>query len=1041
MISLSAVFAAAQSSTATLSGSVTDENDAVIVGAKVTLFNLDTGFRRDVTTNNDGGFVIPLLQPGKYQVTVEQTNFAQFEVREITLNANDVRALRVRLKPGSLSQTVEVTDEAALINESPAVSTVVDRQFVRNLPLNGRSFQALFELTPGVVLTPGGANEQGQFSVNGQRPNANYFTVDGVSANASVTAGGTLGQSAGGSVPALSAQGGTNSLVSVDALEEIRIQTSSYAPEFGRTPGGQISIITRSGGNKYTGTLFEYFRNDALDANDFFANSRGLKRPPLRMNNFGGVFGGPLPMFNFGEGGSVFESGKDRSFFFFSYEGLRLRQPQTRIIQVPSLASRQAAHPSVRPYLDAFPLPNGANTANGFAEFAATYSDPTELNALSLRIDQKFGSNVSFFARYSHAPSSVAARSTFSTLSNISATSIGTDGLTAGSTQVFSAKFTNEIRANYSTSRGLTTTTGDNFGGAIPLPDSLLYPAGVSGDNAAITFTAGLARLSLGALANSRQRQFNIVDNVAYALGNHQLKFGADYRRLMPTSNIQPYALSVTFANLAQTVNPVAPSGQIVGNLPADVKVENFSLYAQDTWRATNRLTLTYGVRWELNPPPTGRSGTQLVTVQGLESRATIDVAPLGTPLFNTKYNAFAPRVGASYQLFRKPGRETVIRGGAGVFYDLGTGSFGDSLTFFPYNRVNSVTNIPLPLNFAALQPAAFSFVPNRARIFVFDPDLQLPRTYQFNVAVEQSLGKNQSLSVSYVGALGRKLLSQERNFNPNIRFSFVNVTKNTAYSDYHALQAQFQRRLSKGLQVLASYAFGKSLDTFSADSLITFRNERVDYDSERGPSNFDVRHSFTTAVTYEIKPPKYNGFADAVLQGWALDSIFRARTALPVNIIGSNTVVTPDGEVLQGSFRPDLVPNVPLYIYDETVPGGRYINSAAFIALPATSPRGGNLGRNALRGFPVWQLDLALRREFNLTERFKLQFRAEAFNATNHPNFAPPINTLSSGTSFGRATAMLGRSLGSGGTGGGQTPLYNIGGPRSMQLAVKLIF
>lgn len=1030
-------------SSANLSGIVVDSNGAVIPNVTVVILNAETALERTVTTNADGYYSFPLLPPARYSLTAKREGFTPVEIKNIELNVNDQRSLKIELKAGNVGAEVQVTTEPSLIEESPAVGTVVDRQFVKNLPLNGRSFQSLFELTPGVVLTPSGANEQGQFSVNGQRPNANYFTVDGVAATASVTAGGTLGQSAGGSVPAFSAQGGTNSLVSVDALEEFRIQTSSYAPEFGRSPGGQISIITRSGNNQFTGTVFEYFRNEALDANDWFANSRRLKRPPLRQNNFGGVLGGPVILPRFGEGTPYFWNGKNKTFFFFSYEGLSLKQPQTRIIQVPSLATRQAAAPTVRPYLEAFPIPNGAIGINGLAEFAATYADPQKLDAVSLRIDHKFTDNITFFSRYNHAPSSVKARSTFSTLSEISSRQINTDSITFGLTQIISAKISNEIRANYSLSKGFTTTTQDNFGGAVPLADGFLYPPGLSGDFAAITFTAGLVRLAPGALTNSRQRQFNIVDNVSWTVGEHQLKFGVDFRRLSPTSAIQPYALSVTFANFAQTVTGIAPTGQAIGTVPADFRIDNLSFYGQDTWRIKQRLTLTYGLRWEINPPPTGRNGTELVTVQGLENRATIDAAPIGTPLFKTTYTNFAPRFGAAYQLFQTPGRETVIRGGGGIFYDLGTGSFGDALTFFPYNRVTALTNIAFPLNFALLQPAPFTFVPNRARIFVFDPNLQMPRTYQWNLAVEQALGNKNSFSVSYVGAIGRKLLSQERNFNPNIRYVFVNVTKNTATSDYHALQAQFQRRLSKGLQVLASYAWGKSLDTFSADSLITFRNERVDYNSERGPSSFDVRHSFTTAVTYDFKPPKANKFVDLFVQNWSLDGVFRARTATPVNVTSATTIVTPDGEVLQGAFRPDLILGVPLYIDNPGVAGGRIINRAAFVAVPGQTAgsafRQGSLGRNALRAFPVWQLDMAMRREFNLTEKLKLQLRAEAFNITNHPNFSAPESNLAS-SNFGQTFSMLGRSLGSGG-GAGQTPLYNIGGPRSLQLAAKIIF
>src|SRR5262249_14799366 len=249
-------------------------------------------------------------------------------------------------------QTITVEAGAPLVNnESGAVSTVVDRAFVENLPLNGRSFQTLIMLTPGVVVAATSAVDQGQFSVNGQRTDGNNFTVDGVSANFGVTGYPALAQTAGGALPALSAAGGTNSLVSADAMQEFRIQTSSFAPEFGRTPGGQISIATRSGTNAFHGTASWDFRDSGLDARDWFVNFNGLAKPETRQHDFGGVFGGPLV--------------KDRTFFFLSYEGLRLHQPSTQQSAVPDQGARQQAPAAMRPYLDAYPVANGGALGSG----------------------------------------------------------------------------------------------------------------------------------------------------------------------------------------------------------------------------------------------------------------------------------------------------------------------------------------------------------------------------------------------------------------------------------------------------------------------------------------------------------------------------------------------------------------------------------------------------------------------------------------------------------------------------------------------------
>lgn len=305
----------AQTATGTLSGTVVDENGAVVSGVAVSVMNPATSLERNTTTNDAGFFTLPLLPPGTYTLTARRDGFKIIRAENIVLNVNDERSLQIQMKVGDVKEVVNVTGEAPLINESPAVGTVVDRQFVENIPLNGRSFQSLITLSPGVVLTKSTFAEQGQFSVNGQRANANYFTVDGVSSNAGVSAGLFLVQSAGGTLPSFSAAGGTNSLVSVDAMQEFRIQTSSFAPEFGRTPGAQVQILTRSGTNDFHGTLFEYFRNDGMDANDWFNNSRRLPKPALRQNDFGGVLGGPLYLPRFGEGGPSFYSGKNRTFF------------------------------------------------------------------------------------------------------------------------------------------------------------------------------------------------------------------------------------------------------------------------------------------------------------------------------------------------------------------------------------------------------------------------------------------------------------------------------------------------------------------------------------------------------------------------------------------------------------------------------------------------------------------------------------------------------------------------------------------------------
>jgi len=343
----------AQSTNASLTGRVTDPSKALISDAKTTAINTGTNFRYETRTNSSGEYYLTNLPPGPYQLEIEKPGFKKLIKPDVTLHVQDGIEIDFEMALGSGSETVTVQAGAPLMNtESATVSTVIDHTFVGNIPLNGRSFQTLIMLTPGVVVTTTAFDDQGQFSVNGQRADGNYFTVDGVSANFGVAGYLPLVQSGGGALPALSASGGTNSLVSVDAMQEFRIQTSSFAPEFGRTPGGQISIVTRSGTNSFHGTLFEYFRNDMLDAKDWFANFNHLKKPQERQNDFGGVFGGPIS--------------KNKTFFFFSYEGLRVRQPATQQTNVPCDSTclvfgnaRAMAMPAMQPFLNAYSIPNG----------------------------------------------------------------------------------------------------------------------------------------------------------------------------------------------------------------------------------------------------------------------------------------------------------------------------------------------------------------------------------------------------------------------------------------------------------------------------------------------------------------------------------------------------------------------------------------------------------------------------------------------------------------------------------------------------------
>ena len=1044
-----------QSVTATLSGTVEDQNGALVPNATVTAINSGTKLTRDTTTDPSGAYAFPLLPPGAYTIRIQAQGFATVETGNVVLNVGDQKALRIQLRAGAISEMVRVDSQAPLINESPAVGTVVDRQFVANLPLNGRSFQSLITLTPGIVLTPATGSESGQFSVNGQRANANYFTVDGVSANVAQTylTGTAFGQTSAGALPALAATGGTSSLVSIDALEEFKLLTSTYAPEYGRQPGGQVALLTRSGTRSFHGSIFDYLRNEKLDATDFFVKANRLKKAPLRQNIFGGTLSGPLFLPRFGEGGPAFINRRDRTFFFFSYEGHRLLLPKFALTDVPSLSARQDpnASPAIRQLLNAYPLPTGPERPNRFADFAASYSDPSSVDATSIRIDHAIGSRLNVFGRYSHSPSQSETRlgTGGNTVNTINRITNKTQTLTLGATSVLSGQLTNELRGNWTRVRAASLFSMDNFGSAVP-PDRSFFinPAFDSPlSGASFTITGGsFTQLRIGALADNLQRQINVVDNLSWVQRAHQLKFGVDYRRLTPLLGASQYSQQLAFNGIAGVLSGRTSSAAILSLGEArEPLYTNFSAFAQDVWKLNERLTLTYGLRWELNPPPTELNGNHPAVVAGQENPATMSLAPFGTKLYKTTYNNFAPRVGVAYQISQSQGQETMLRGGFGIFYDLGSDTAAVALgNVFPFIATKFLSGANLPFFPPTVTQAAPASpgrsLPATTEVIAIDPNLKLPRTYQFSFAVERSLGVNQTFSATYVGSLGRKLLRQNSYTGTglsNANFQIVTFTRNLAESNYHALQLQFQRRLSRGLQLQSSYTWSHSIDSSSNDSgrLDSFPLG-ITTKTDRGNSDFDTRHSFLLAGTYNVPAPEWGPVANAIISGWSIDALYSGRSAPPFNVryFFSNTLLSTI------IARPDLVTSVPVYLEDPAAPGGRRLNPAAFLIPPASQARQGSLGRNILRGFPLSQLDFSIRRGFRIHERLGLQFKAELFNALNHPNFASPFPLLGQ-NNFGVSPSMLNRSLGTGGVNGGLNPLYQVGGPRSVQLSLKVEF
>lgn len=1027
--------ASGQSSAASLAGTVVDQSGGVLPGVDVVATNVATAVARSTVTGSAGQFVFPSLVPGTYTVTATLAGFRPAEVPNIALNIGGQETIRIQLEVGGVGDEVTVIANAHHVSTSPAVSTVVDRTFVEALPLSGRSLQSLLQLTPGVTLFSANSNPLagGQFSVNGQRTNANYFTVDGVSANANMTTGtgSFAGHSIAGSLPALSALGSTQSLVSVDALEEFRVQTSTYSPEFGRMPGAQIQMVTRSGTNKFSGSASWYFRDDSMDASDYFAKLNNLPKAKLSQNNFSAVLGGPIV--------------RGKTFFFASYEGLRLRLPQTYLGGVPTAELRASAPPALRALLNAFPLPNGPVLSPGIAQFGHTYEDPSTLNASSLRIDHTMGA-FTLFGRYSHSPSQSTARS--SSRNTITENTYWNDSATGGLTWV-KGNVVNELRANWTDTRAKQYRRfDDSFAGTSLPAEEVMFPSELTEHNA--FFLVGLNGtdgFGFGTGNDNFQRQVNVVNTLTWVRDKHTVKGGIDFRRMQPILN----RAGGDFSYIG--IGPVGnvPLGQIqfaqlaMGGGETIPIYDNLSIFIQDTWSVRPKLTLTYGVRWELNPAPGSANDTLPWVMEDIEAPIVV-FAPKGeTKLHNTRYTNFAPRLGVAYQMSDRPGRETVLRGGIGTFYDTGAGLSGIAFDHIFPNFFSKVvppdfSNTAWPLTEEQrARPDPATILPQQ--FWQMDRNIKTPYSIQWNVSVEQALGQTQSVTVTYVGSTGKDLLRRE---SRTVRLEeylalypthqiFTSYTTNGGRANYHGLQFQYQRRLSNGFQALANYTLSSAKDTVSSDDSFRdggARSDAVDLDDFYGPADFDVRHSYSLGATYTLPSPD-TGLMRAVLGGWGLDGMLRGRSAFPIQPY----VATPFPNLPNQSVLPDLT-GEPIRLTGSACPGkcpgGWALNPAAFKApAPGTI---GNMKRNSIRGFGAWQIDMALRRDFALPGGTRLQFKAEAFNVTNHVNLADP-NVQPFGAPFGIPTQMLNRGLGS------LNPLYQMGGPRSGQVSLKFLF
>jgi hypothetical protein len=1044
---------------AQLSGLIQDPSEAAVPGAEITLRSDQTGGRRVARSSEAGLYSLTTLKPGVYRMTVRAAGFETIVRENIELQVGENARLDFTLHMGDSRTTVTVTGGAPLINQDDAsVGTVIDRNLIDRMPLNGRGIQTLIELTPGVLPVPVIQTSRGQFVINGQRSDANYFTVDGISAN--FAAGDiltqnvlapfiktlpTLGQAGGGVLPASNFLGTFSNLVSPDDLQEFRIQTSTYAPEFGSLPGGQINLISRSGGSRFSGSLFEYLRNDKADANDWFSNAAGLPRAPLRFNNFGGTFAGPVRV-------PHLLNGDGHTFFFLSLDSLIAREPQAAVVTgVPSITARQNAPPALAALLDAYPLPTSGEPAPSaillshgpLAGYSAAGTVGYDQQARSIRVDHNFGQSLLLFVRYSHAPANRTGSVQDGLPSNLQHYDLGTDTVTFGLTHVIAANLVNDFRANFS-QQSIRDSFDIKGSGARMPPAAELFPPGYSSSDSISDFELGGApAILIGTHQRDRTHQSETVDNLSWTRAAHRFRFGIDYRRFLSGQTISKlvYAINANIYNADGSFasNSTEATSAIYFDNDVEYLIPQFSAYAEDTWRVSRRLTLTGGLRWEVEPAPRSTRGQPLV-VGGLtnlnDASNTYVLAP-GQPFYPTTWTNLAPRVGLGWQLFENGGHPTVLRVGAGGFFDSAQSGFEDNVL----NRVVSATYTAAPLGSVSLQNPATT-MPNQGYTAVGAPrGYNLPTTYEWNVTLEHPFGK-QTVSAGYVGSIARGLIGDIA-YLPTTSSVLVHVIGNNASSSYNSMQLQLNRRFSGRLQMLISYTWSHSIDNLSNDlSPIEVTRTLAEYQhvkANRGDSDFDVRQSLNGAVIVDLPSPRGRGFAAALLRNWRANSIFFARGAFPLSVISIESN-------LPGTDYVEHVPGEPYYLYGSQYPGGKRLNPNAFKDVFGAGTN--TLGRNSLRGFPAWQIDFALHRDFHLAENISLQLRIEMFNILNHPNFADPVSSGYSNSvlaipvpSFGTATSMLANGLSPSQIPGELNPLFQIGGPRIMQFALRLSF
>ncbi len=1026
--------AAAQTHRGSIRGTVINATGSPLAGVEVLLTRESTNETRTATSDADGAFSIALLAPGTYRVEAQSTGYKK-HIQRVELEVNQELRADIGLEVGTLAEEVVVVENLApLKKDSAALGTVIENRQVANLPLDGRNFYELALLVPGAApAAPGSAGSvRGDFafSVNGAREDSNNFLLDGVY----------------NIDPKLNTFGVRPS---VDAIREFETLTSTYDASFGRNPGAQVNVVLKSGTNGLHGSVFEFFRNGALDARNYFAPA-DQPAPKYQRNQFGFSLGGPVV--------------RDRTFFFVDYEGTRSREGITRTANVPTLQERAGDFSQslfgvpVDPFTgQAFPggvipaarinavgraiaaLYPAPNRAVRFQNFVSSPTQRDRQDTFDVRFDHSFNDRSDFVFRYSFGERELF--EPFSGQTFAAVPGFGVDiprrgqNLMLGETHIFSPAFVNEARFAFNrVALGVfqqTRTTALNR--TVGLPELFTDPR-----DTGLSFITVAGFSPLGDEFNNPQHSvsntFQILDNATYARGRHLFKFGFDIRALQQNAFRDVQARG--FLNFS-------PFAQISGNALGDLllgfplvtgaarvdnaqhlRTESYNFYLNDQIRLTPRLTLSAGLRYEYNSPSV--DAEDRANVYDIATRTLTRVGANGVPRSGVEAdtNNFAPRLGIAWTLGDE-GR-TVVRAGYGVYYDQSALAPGEALYFnAPFFDNNLFFSLPgLPLTLDDPFPRFFPFpLPDTA--LAIQRDLRTAYMQHWNFNVQQELGRRRVLELAYVGSKGTKLLTA-RDINqpppgvlppglpfvprPVPQFDDINLLESRANSNYHSLQARFQQRLDFGLALLSSYTWSKSIDDasnfFTSAGDPNFPQNSYDTRAERGRSNFDVRHRLAVSYAYDFpfgKGRAYlagGGLLSGILSGWQTFGIVTLQSGRPFTVAllpeidNSNTGRSALG--FGANDRPNVFGDPVL---SNPTPE-RWFNTGAF----NFSPRGtfGNAGRNILDGPGYQNVNASLVKNTALTERLNLQLRAEFFNLFNHPNFNLPDNFLGSPT-FGR--------------------------------------